>query len=341
MAIPARRPPVAVLLPVRNAAPTLEAALESLRRQTLAEFEVLAVDDGSTDAGPDILHRFAGRDPRFRILSSGGAGLIESLELARKNTQAPHLARMDADDFCHRDRLALQLAYLDAHPEVAAVGSRVRIFPTADMGPGWRRYRNWLNRLITPEDHAREMFVESPLAHPSVLMRAEAVETVGGYRDRGWPEDYDLWLRMNAERMKLAKVDRVLLAWRQTPGRLSLRHPRYRPEAFLRARAHFLAQHLAGKPGPVEIWGAGRTGRRLGKLLIRSGIRVAAFYDLDPRKIGRLLLGAPVRSWREVPSPNGARTMIGAVSSRGARRGIRDELRRRGYREGVDFVAAA
>jgi hypothetical protein len=102
---------------------------------------------------------------------------------------------MDADDVSHPDRLSQQLRFLQEHPEVGVVGTQVKGFPSRTLGDGYRRYVAWLNALLTPEQIEREIFVESPLAHPSVLMRRSVVEVLGGYQAVEGPEDYDLWLR--------------------------------------------------------------------------------------------------------------------------------------------------
>ena len=334
-------PRVAVLLPVHNAEPTLDRALDSLYRQTFRDFTVLAVDDGSTDATSEILARRAEREPeRIRVLTQPHRGIVSALEAARHHADAPLLARMDADDLSHPDRFREQLAYLGAQRGVAAVGCRVRLFPESALGAGWRRYRRWLNGLLTPEDHAREIFVESPLAHPSVMMRSDAVAAAGGYREVPWAEDYDLWLRLDRAGHGLAKVPRTLFAWRQTPSRLSLTSPRYSRGAFLAARAHHLARHrfLAGRR--AALWGTGRTGRRLGRRLREFGVEIVGFYDVDRRKVGRRILDVPVRSWLEL-EPSGRTPLVVAVGAAGARELIRPEAERLGYREGVDLLFAA
>jgi hypothetical protein len=171
-------------------------------------------------------------------------------------------------------------------------------------------------------------------------MRAGPVASVGGYRECSWAEDYDLWLRLAAAGWELAKLDAPLLAWRQTEGRLSLRSPRYRVEAFLEAKGHYLARHPLLASRRVALWGAGRTGRRLARNLQTHGVEVIRFYDVDASKIGRRIGPAPVHSWRDL-EPAGRHPLVVAVGAAGARTPIRAELERRGYREGVDCLFAA
>jgi glycosyltransferase involved in cell wall biosynthesis len=294
---------------------------------------VVAVDDGSTDGSAALLAAHAAREPRLRVIRTGPEGLVPALETARAVADTPYLARMDADDVAHPDRFLLQAGYLKHHPEVAVVGCKVRIFPRDDIGGGWERYETWLNGLLAPEDHAREIFVESPLAHPSVMMRTGVLADLGGYRDPDWPEDYDLWLRFHAAGHGLAKVDRVLLAWRNHPERISTTTSRYDLDAFLRCRAHHLAAHPALAGGRVRIWGAGRTGRRLARELARNGIAVEAFYEVARNQIGRLRRGAPIRFWEELGPPDGIPLLV-AVGAPGARELIRPALRERGWVEG-------
>jgi hypothetical protein len=189
----------------------------------------------------------------------------------------------------------------------------------------------------------REIFIESPIPHPSVLVRRRDLEELGGYEDRGWPEDYDLWLRFYLEGKRFAKVPEVLYFWREHRTRLSRTDPRYSIENFLRAKAHYLAR------GPLQgrtalIWGAGRTGRRLSKHLLREDAQIAAFVDVDPEKIGRSLRGIPIYAasdlrarWDASSSP----FLLSAVSSRQARALIRAYLRDMGLQEGRDFLCVA
>lgn len=333
---------VAVLFPARNAAETLAEALDSLLAQSFVDFRVLAVDDGSTDGSLGILRQFAERDPRVEVLDRPGSSgnIPAALVAAADHATEPLLARMDADDRCHPERLARQVAYLDQHPEVGVLATDVEWSGHATPTDGARRYADWLSACRTPDEITRNLWIESPLPHPTVLMRREAYLAAGGYRDLGWPEDYDLWLRMAALGVRMAKLSEPLLAWRDNPNRASRRLPAYSPEAFLRCRCHHLARHLAGRP--IVVWGAGRDGRRAARQLLREGVAVVAFLDIDPKKIGRKAHGYPVleaESWLRTRTPNGI--VLAAVGTSGARDLIRARLTAAGLVEGPEFLCIA
>ncbi|MHC4133417.1 MAG: glycosyltransferase family 2 protein [Planctomycetota bacterium] len=332
-------PRVSVVIPVHNPGPFLEPALRSVRNQTLVDFEAVCVDDGSTDGTPAVLGRVAAEDPRFRILSPGRIGLIEAVNLLCREARTPLLARFDADDAMHPRRLELQASFLDRHPDVDAVSCLVRHFPKAQVRAGYRAYETWLNSLRTPAEIARDIFIELPLPNPSVTMRADVFDRVGGYLDNGHPEDYDFWLRAWEAGVRCAKVDRVLHYWREHTRRVTRTHPRYSVEAFLRAKVASLLRGPLADGRPFVVWGAGMKGRRLTRLLVRAGRPPLALLDIDPRKIGRTRQGRPILP-PEAMRP-GSALVLGAVGAPGARALIRERLRAWGLRESRDFWMVA
>jgi glycosyltransferase involved in cell wall biosynthesis len=333
-------PAVSVLLPVRDGAEHLAEAIASIEAQTLTDFEVVAVDDGSTDASPDLLAEWAGRDRRVRVVGQAALGIVAALEAGRSRARAPYLARMDADDVAAPERLERQLALMEREPRVVACGCGVEYFPADAVRDGARRYQAWLNDAVTPEQIERQIFVECPLAHPTFFLRAADVEAVGGYRDEGWPEDYDLLLRLWAAGGRLAQVREKLLRWREGPDRHSRTHPRYDPEAFLACKVHHLRRTLLrGRAGAV-LWGAGPVGKAAARALLQAGTPVLAFVELDPRKIGQEIHGAPVLDTEAGVGIEGA-LHLGAVGQPGARDRIREALRAAGKTDLGDFVAIA
>jgi glycosyltransferase involved in cell wall biosynthesis len=201
-------PRVSVVLPVRDGARFLRPALYSVLAQTLDDFELLVVDDGSTDETPEILAAVG--DERLRVLRQEPAGLVAALRRGLAEARAPYLARMDADDVSLPRRLERQLAALA--DGVGLVGCGVERIDEAGRVLG--------SHVLPPDDAAlrRRLLLRNPFAHGSVVVRREALERAGGYRaDYGANEDYDLWRRI-ARDWKLAAVPEILYRYREHPG---------------------------------------------------------------------------------------------------------------------------
>ncbi len=336
------RPRVSVVMPVRDAAATLGAAVESVLAQTFEDFEFVVIDDGSRDKSAEIAERFATRDPRIRVVTRQREGFVEALVRGTALAGGEYIARMDADDVAMPRRCERQVAVLDAEPDVAVVSSLVEIVSEKPLRSGMRRYETWVNGLLSHEDMCRELFVESPIPHPTVMMRAEAVRAVGGYRTEPvWPEDYDLWMRMWRAGYRFAKVPEVLLRWRYSPASLSHRHDRYSPEQFMAVKLHYLREsYLREEHREIILWGAGAVGKRWLRALARQEVPIARAIDVAPRKIGRTIHGARVIAVADVPPPEDA-FILCAVGAPGARDDIRAELTARAYRECRDFLFVA
>jgi len=144
-------PLVSVLLPAFDAEPTLVPALQSVRRQTEARWECVVVDDGSEDGTPRTAEAAAATDDRFLIVRTPHRGLAAALATGLARCRGRFIARMDADDLMHRERLARQVGALEADASLAAVGCHVRLFPRAQLGRGWRSYERWLNAIDSVE----------------------------------------------------------------------------------------------------------------------------------------------------------------------------------------------
>jgi glycosyltransferase involved in cell wall biosynthesis len=335
--VTAETPRVSVLLPVKDAAATLPECLASLRAQTLSDYEVVAVDDGSTDGSAALLERAAAQDSRVRVLRAEAPGLVAALNTGLRAARALLLARMDADDVAHEERLRLQVEALQGDGAPDILGSRVTVLG-GTANAGMRAYVDWSNALLADEAIRRDLFVESPLVHPSVTMRTRLLRALGGYRAYDGPEDYDLWLRAAAWGARFAKLDETLLLWRDSPARLTRSDPRYAPGRFRERKIEALLEG-ALLAREVVVWGAGQIGKAWARALLEKGVRVRAFVEVDPRKLGQRIHGAPVV---DVASGSALRGPIhlAAVGQPGARARIRAEARKHGV-DDSDLVAVA
>lgn len=350
-------PLVSILLPVRDGAATLPGALASLRAQTFSDCELIAIDDGSRDATPHLLAAAASSIPyayshiAISVSEPDGTrgpcpsvgGLVAALRAGLDRARGKLIARMDADDVCHPDRLRVQVERMQTDPELGVVGCRVAFGGDRARQAGYARYVDWINGLLTHDEMALARFRESPLAHPSVMFRRELLARHGGYREGPFPEDYELWLRWFEAGVRFAKVPETLLTWNDPPDRLSRRHPNYALENFYAVKSDYLARWLAAHNPhhpDIVVVGAGRVTRRRVDVLIARGIRVKAWADLDPGKIGRRYHGAPVIHHDDLPPP-GRAFVVPFVGAIGAADHIRAMLEGRGYAKGRHYIEAA
>lgn len=326
-------PRVSVIVPVRDEELYLGEALDSLAAQTLENHEVVVVDDGSTDGTAGLAESYARRDPRVRVFRQTALGMIAASERARAEPRAPLLARLDGDDIALPDRLELQVEAIEEEG-LAAVGGQVEYFP--EPSDGMQEYAAWLNSLVTVEAALRDVWVECPLPGPGMTMRAELVS----YRERGWPEDYDIVLRLREGGHRFRNLDRLVLRWRDHPERLTRTQPEYSLDAFRRCKAHFLRRTLLAGGRAAVVWGAGPTGKAFARALLEAGTTLAAFVEVDPRKLGKRIHGAPVVPVEEAASFPGALS-CGAVAGAEARARVRSLAAELGLVEGRDFIAVA
>lgn len=333
----ARSPRVSVVLPFHNERETLDVAIESIRGQTFEDWELILVDDGSDDGSTEAACAHAARDERIQYIGLSHGGIVNALVAGCNTVRGEFIARMDADDVSAPDRLAGQLRFMETHPEIVLCGAHVRMVGPR-IGIGRRRYERWINSLKTCDAIMRDLFVECPIAHPTFMMRTAGYRVVGGYEDRGWPEDYDLIMRLMLAGERFGKAPGVLLDWHERPERLSMTSRRYAPLAFRKLKRHYLMQtHLA--EGKVFFqWGAGKTGKPW--LRAWTNPKPEAVVDINERKIGTEIHGVKVIRPEDLPPP-GALKILVAVGAPGARAEIRSWLNPRGYVELTDYLFIA
>jgi len=329
------------LMPVRNAEVTLPATLRSIQQQSHGDWQLVAVDDFSTDGSRRILEALAAVDSRVVYLAPQGAqGIVPALLRGLEVIASPLIARMDADDLMHPQRLEKQLQFLEQHPEIGLVSSQVRY---EGQGRGYALHVDWINSLQSPEQMVLRRFVESPVAHPSVMFRAGLLRQFGSYQEGAFPEDYELWLRWLQAGVRFGKHADVLLTWTDPEGRLSRTDGRYGPEAFYEVKCRFLAQWLKENL-PVErqiwLWGAGRVTRKRFRFLQEAGIQLGGLIDVDPGKVQQGPGVLPCLIPPELPELRDSFILAG-VANHGAREQIDAYLRARHWLEGRDYLLVA
>lgn len=230
-------PAISVVLPVYNSLHFIHAAISSILQQTFPNFELILIDDGSTDGTEAIVREIAAQDPRIHLIQRENRGLIASLNEGITLAQSPLIARMDADDIALPNRLERQYAYLSNHPDTVAIGTYVQFMDEKNQV-----YRK---KKLPSGNQVRDSFLWGcPIMHPTVMMRTDAVRKAGGYPSQFISaEDYALWLRL----LSLGEIDNlpeILLSYRIHGNSISHVHAHQQRDSTLRAQALWLAGRL-------------------------------------------------------------------------------------------------
>ncbi len=330
---------VSVLMPVFNAQHTLRECVDSILGQSLQNFEIIAVDDFSSDESVAIMQSYA--DPRIRIIPAKSKGIVAALNTGLAHCRSDYVARMDADDVMYVDRLQKQYDVLINDDHLTLCATQAKKFPEAIIQAGYIEYMRWQNACLSMQDIQNQIYIESPFAHPSVMFRKQRIIDAGAYKDGEFPEDYELWLRLFHDGHKMMKLEEVLLDWRESDGRLSRTSSRYSDAAFEKLRAEYLAKDARLQGRAIVFWGAGRKTRQRAQSLIDNGIRPSAWIDIDPNKIGNVYQQAKTYAPDWLRQHDERPFVLNYVRNHGAREHCRTYLEAAGYVMGEDYLDVA
>ena len=329
-------PEVSVILPFYNAGKTLAAAVESILQQTFTNFELLLIDNNSTDTSEPIALKLAEKENRIRLLSEEKQGVAHAMNCGLKNARGQFVARMDADDISLPERLEKQVHFLKNHPNIGLVGCEVNYIAHEKNTAGFNRFVKWVNSFHSPEEIDFNRFVEIPVVNPTILFRRDLYEKFGGCFHGDFPEDYEMQLRYLEAGVKMAKLPEALLEWHDTSTRLTRTDDRYSTEAFFRTKAFYFKKwsEKQNRFHPdIWVWGAGRKTRQRAKLLENEGLKIQGYFDIVKGKTTE----KPTLHFTEVPDPENI-FIVPMVTKKGARELIHSYLLDAGYKEGTNFI---
>lgn len=270
-------------MPVKNAAPYLQACLDSIAIQSERNWELIAVNDGSEDESLALLNDFAlGRD-NVLIANNKGAGVISALQLAYSLSKGEYIHRMDADDIMPPNKLKMML---NAWQPAAVVTGKVEYFTSkGSIGLGYKNYQNWINCLMDEENLWQDIYVECPLPSPSWFIHRIDFEEVGAFSSELLPEDYDLCFRVYKKGLRVITIKEVVHLWRDSETRTSRNLPLYFPIAYYPIKVNYFLQIDRRKTKPLLLWGAGKKGKQVAQLLIQKGEKFT-WATNNPKKAG-------------------------------------------------------
>lgn len=277
-------PSVSILLPFRQEGRWLKEAIDSIRQQSFTDWELLLLAH-EADANSYLLAASARKqDARIKVHRLHGDHLADVLNQGLQMSTGRYIARMDADDVSLPQRLALQNDFLEKNPKTGVISCATAPHPSAKTGEGFLHYMSWQNAIISDEAHRHNRFIESPLAHPTVMFRACLTQQSLGYPSEG-PEDYGLWLHWMQDEIRFYKLPEKLLLWRDHEKRLSRSGKMYTAEFFTKTRIRFARRVTAlnANGRQIILCGAGTEAWKKKEDWEAEGIQFHGYSDVKTR----------------------------------------------------------
>ncbi|MCR9173922.1 MAG: glycosyltransferase [bacterium] len=246
---------ISILLPYRNAAPWMEETIRSIQNQHHENWELIAVDDYSSDETTTLIQGF--NDPRIRVKKNAGEGIIPALQTALNQATGDYITRMDADDRMPEDKLEVLLKH--AKQERCVVTGKVQYFSESEVSEGYRKYENWLNERIEQNDHYDHIYRECVIASPNWLVPTKFLREDLIFEQLQYPEDYDMTFLWKKYGYQIIPVNQVTHHWREHPGRTSRNSEVYDQPSFFQLKLDWFQRNENGKT--LGVFGAGPKGK--------------------------------------------------------------------------------
>lgn len=277
---------VSIVMPVKNTSQYLEECLLSILNQTYTNWELLAVNDNSTDNSFDILSDFSQKDKRIKVFNSDGNGIIDALKLAYSKSSGDYITRMDSDDVMQSKKLELMIGDLQKNGAGNIALGLVKYFSKDGIGEGFCKYEAWLNALTKQGNNFSEIYKECVVPSPCWMVSRADFEKCGGFNSTVYPEDYDLVFRFFQSGLKCLSSNDVLHLWRDYPTRTSRTDEHYADSSFIEIKTNYFLELHYDKSKNLIVWGAGKKGKFVAELLLKNHIPFQWICD-NPKKIGK------------------------------------------------------
>ncbi len=282
-------------MPVRNALPYLQDCLDSILAQDSNDWELIAINDHSTDDTFLVLQAYAQKDARIIVHNNRGKGIIAALRLAYQQAQGTYITRMDADDWMPPNKLSHLSAQLQAAGKGHLATGLVHYFSAQALGEGYRRYANWLNGLTTTGTNFEALYKECVIPSPCWMVHRADLEACQAFVPNRYPEDYDLCFRFYEAGLKCLPSQTILHHWRDSSERTSRHDPHYANNSFLPLKVHYFLRLHYQEQRPLVLWGAGKKGKTVARLLQEAAIPFHWVCN-NPKKIGHNIYGQILQS---------------------------------------------
>ena len=326
---------VSIITPVKNGAQFLVECLDSIVNQTHQNWELLIVNDSSTDETQSILEEYAQQDNRIVVSQNKGKGIIDALITGYEKSAGEFITRMDADDIMTPNKLELLTKKLIEKGKGYLATGFVNYFSETELGQGYFNYQEWLNGLSQTESNFDDIYKECVIPSPCWMVFREDFEASGGFNSNLYPEDYELTFRFYKQELKVVAVKEVIHHWRDYATRTSRTDSNYADNYFIQLKLNYFLELDYDNSRELELWGAGKKGKEVARFLIEKGIEFDWLSNND-KKIGKEVYGVILKdsiSALEIVTPQ----ILIAVGSMDYNREIKKALNSLNLKPNIDY----
>ena len=326
---------VSIITPVKNGAQFLVECLDSIVNQTHQNWELLIVNDSSTDETQSILEEYAQQDNRIVVSQNKGKGIIDALITGYEKSAGEFITRMDADDIMTPNKLELLTKKLIEKGKGYLATGFVNYFSETELGQGYFNYQEWLNGLSQTESNFDDIYKECVIPSPCWMVFREDFEASGGFNSNLYPEDYELTFRFYKQELKVVAVKEVIHHWRDYATRTSRTDSNYADNYFIQLKLNYFLELDYDNSRELELWGAGKKGKEVARFLIEKQIKFDWLSNND-KKIGKEVYGVILKdsiSALEIGTPQ----ILIAVGSMDYNREIKKALNSKNLKPNIDY----
>lgn len=332
---PAAEPLVSIIMPFKNAVDFIGDCLNSITNQSYANWELIAVNDNSTDAGRTVVQQYAANDDRIRLFENPHSGIISALQFGLNKCHGTFVSRMDADDLMPPNRLLKMVQALACASQKTVVTGLVQYFSAEAVSSGYKKYEHWLNLVQLTQSHRENIYRECVVASPNWIMRREESLAMGGFANLNYPEDYHLAFKWYQHNFHFKVIPEITLLWREHPKRTSRNSEHYQQEAFFKMKIEqFVQNELNGTP--LVLWGTGRKGKLSAAYL--KALKIDFHWmAVKPQQYPKGIYGHKVESFKKILELPQKKILLAVYPPERERARLRSFLENENLQEGLDF----
>ncbi len=320
-----RSPLVSVIMAVKDTEPYLKECLESIINQSYPHWELIAVNDHSTDNSATILGNYADKDSRIKVFEGTGERLIPTLKQAYHESTGVLINRMDSDDIMPENKLSILVGEWTKYGRNHVVAGGTKHFVSqGEVGDGFLRYERWLNDVAAKGLHYQEIYRECVIPSHSWIMHREDFDRIGSFDLCVYPEDYDVCFRMYSNKLNIVGIPDILHFWRDRSNRISRTWKEYEDNRYFDLKLRYFYKLDRDIKRPLVLWGAGRNGKDLARMILANEKQFEWICD-NEKKIGHVIYGIQLKSDQNLPEISNPQIII-AVSSPDEKRAIQNQL---------------